>query len=122
MAYLAIATTLQIKTTECIKCGCVIGLSQQYYDERLADHQLFHCPNGHTQYFSGESVVEKANRLLREEQARHQRTISRINEVERERDRLKKRVKAGVCPCCKRTFRSLALHMKHKHPDYAKKK
>lgn len=30
----------------------------------------------------------------------------------------KKRVAAGVCPCCNRTFRDLARHMKGKHPSY----
>lgn len=32
--------------------------------------------------------------------------------------RLKKRVAHGVCPCCKRTFKQLASHMKTKHPEY----
>jgi hypothetical protein len=118
MAELALLTTLRIKTTLCITCGCVIGMQDEYYDRRLHDHRSYYCPNGHTQCFTGESEAEKNARLLREEQARHQRTLSRVNEVERERDRLKKRVKAGVCPCCKRTFKQLAAHMKHKHPDY----
>lgn len=32
--------------------------------------------------------------------------------------RIKNRVKHGVCPCCQRTFRQLAAHMKSKHPDF----
>lgn len=62
--------------------------------------------------------MDKANRLLKEEQDRHKRTLERVNEAERERDKLKRRVKAGVCPCCKRTFKQLVAHMKHKHPDF----
>jgi hypothetical protein len=27
-------------------------------------------------------------------------------------------VAAGVCPCCKRTVKQLAAHMKEKHPEF----
>jgi chemotaxis response regulator CheB len=30
----------------------------------------------------------------------------------------KKRVANGVCPCCNRTFKQLARHMKAKHPEF----
>ena len=36
--------------------------------------------------------------------------------------RLKNRAKAGVCPCCTRTFKQLAAHMKNKHPEYTEEK
>lgn len=32
--------------------------------------------------------------------------------------RLKNRAKAGVCPCCNRTFQNLARHMASQHPDH----
>jgi hypothetical protein len=32
--------------------------------------------------------------------------------------RIKKRVAAGVCPCCNRSFKDLARHMAGQHPDY----
>lgn len=32
--------------------------------------------------------------------------------------RFKRRAAAGVCPCCKRTFRQLSQHMSNKHPDF----
>ena len=31
--------------------------------------------------------------------------------------RLQKRIHAGVCPCCNRTFTNVARHMKTKHPN-----
>lgn len=31
------------------------------------------------------------------------------------------RVSAGTCPCCNRSFKQLAAHMKNKHPDYVDK-
>ena len=30
----------------------------------------------------------------------------------------KKRSIAGTCPCCHRTFRQMALHMRNKHPEF----
>lgn len=32
--------------------------------------------------------------------------------------KLRARAKAGVCPCCNRTFKQLAAHMAAKHPDF----
>lgn len=118
MAELSLATVLRIKTMSCITCGCVIGLEDGYYDERLKDHRNFHCPNGHTQYFAAESEEERAKRLLKEEQARHQRTLERANQIEAEKAKLErklKRVDSGVCPKCNRTFANLARHMTCKH-------
>ncbi len=32
--------------------------------------------------------------------------------------RMKRRVAAGTCPCCHRTFKQLTAHMANKHPDF----
>src|SRR5450759_5771962 len=114
MANLSLQTVLQISTTRCFKCGCVIGMESEFYEHRLGDHATFYCPNGHAQNFISESAAEKANRLLREEQARHARTLARENEeraAKEKAERKLKRVKCGVCPECNRTFENLARHM-----------
>lgn len=118
MAELALQTVLRIKTTTCITCGVVIGLTQEYYDERIKDHRGYHCPNGHSQHFTAESAAELAKRMLKEEQARHARTLSRENEERTAKEKLErklKRVNRGVCPECNRTFQNLARHMECKH-------
>lgn len=118
MAVLSLQTVLRLKTTTCITCGCVIGLQDEYYDERLRDHRDFHCPNGHQQHFSSESDEEKAKRMLREEQARHQRTLQRENDERAAKEKLErklKRVGRGVCPECNRSFQNLARHMACQH-------
>lgn len=109
----------------CISCGCPFGIPAGLHRELNNNHKLFYCPSGHGQLYPGESDVEKAKRLLLEEQARHQRTLTRENAeraareiAEAELKRHQKRAKNGVCPCCKRTFKQLATHMKTKHPDY----
>jgi hypothetical protein len=32
--------------------------------------------------------------------------------------RIRNRIAAGVCPCCTRTFKNVARHIKDKHPTY----
>src|SRR6267378_7384183 len=100
MGELALYQSLNFSTIECYSCGCVFAVMADFQTNRLRDKRNFYCPNGHQQHFVGESDVDKANRLLREEQERHKRTLERVNEAERERDRMKRRVKAGTCPCC----------------------
>lgn len=113
-----------MKDVDCIHCGIIFGVPDLWDVNRRRDHASFYCPNGHGQHYTGESDIEKANRLAREAQAevnreRHLRLV-----VERERDkavlqrkRIEKRIAAGVCICCGRTFENLARHMKSKHKN-----
>lgn len=57
---------------------------------------------------SAEAETKKANNKLRAEKAA--------------KTKLKNRIKHGVCPCCTRTFKNLARHMKGQHPEYVEKK
>ena len=114
MTILALQTTLTIKTTDCFECGCTIGMTEGFYDNRLRDHRAFYCPNGHGQHFTEKSDRER----LDEEKQRHQATLARLNEANIEREQMTrklKRVHKGVCPECKRSFPNLAAHMKCKH-------
>ena len=85
--------------------------------------QLFYCPNGHSQIYATKSYQDRINDLerhtikLREER---DTAIAEKEKKEKEAKRLKKRIQAGVCPCCKRTFRQLSAHMENKHPDFVK--
>lgn len=115
---LSIFQPVAIFTEECFRCGVIFGITEQFKDERVKDHKGFYCPNGHIQSYMGESEAEKNARLLREEQARHARTLQRENEERAERERLErklKRVGRGVCPECNRSFVNLARHMNCKH-------
>lgn len=125
MAELAVVQHLVLKTTDCFNCGVTFGMTSALYNQRLNDHGSFYCPNGHGQCFIAESDKERGERLLREEQERHKRTLQRANEATAARDAAKKslaqakrRHAAGTCPCCKRTFKQMARHMATKHPEY----
>lgn len=109
---------VKIITEECCQCGVIFGMTDYFKNERVRDHKQFYCPNGHSQGYVGETEAEKNARLLREEQARHQRTLQRENEERAAKEKAERkltRVGRGVCPDCNRTFQNLARHMTCKH-------
>ncbi len=123
---------------DCYKCGMIFGMPDEFYKTALQmrEKMSFYCPAGHSQHFvTGES---KAQKLRRERDRMKQQLAQRDDEIKHERDRrkcaersaaanrgvvtrIKRRSAAGTCPCCNRTFKQLAAHMKNKHPEYAKK-
>lgn len=129
MALPQVSLSIQLTVETCITCGIQFGVPGGLLDQRRRDHTRFYCPNGHNMFYPSESDAERGERLLREEQARHQRTLARENEAirlkneaEAETARLQKRVAKGACPCCKRSFTNLHRHISTKHPDFGKKK
>lgn len=57
-----------------------------------------------------------ARRKVAEEQAEHQKR--RANGYKGHATKITKRAKAGVCPCCNRSFENLRRHMATKHPTF----
>lgn len=114
---------------ECCECGVAFAFPSTLY-EKLAKRKpgtAFYCPNGHAQHYLGESWETK----LRREKQRREQMAAQVQDAENRADRerrsaaaykgaatrLKNRARAGVCPCCNRTFKDLARHMKSQHPD-----
>ena len=116
----------ELRVLECGKCGIAFAVPPEWLKARKGDHSTFYCPNGHPRYFPGESDAEKLQRRLdfekqrreaAERDADYQRNRARAQKAAK--TRLEKRIAAGVCPCCKRSFENLANHMRDKHPDYS---
>jgi hypothetical protein len=115
------------ETTECCMCGVNFAMTSTLMKQRRYDAKEFYCPNGHSMVFKD---GERA-RLIRERQeaeARANLEASRANtarqelaKAEKKMVRLKRRVAAGVCVECKRSFPNVARHMKSKHPDLVSK-
>lgn len=117
----------------CIKCGVPFGITEQHRAELLKSHASFYCPNGHGQHFTGKTADQKA-REAAEAQASMERRRREAAEADRDRmkfalrsqkaakTRMARRVAAGVCPCCNRTFTNLAAHMAGQHPEFAEVK
>ena len=109
---------------ECCTCGITFGLLDSWDDRLRESHQTFYCPNGHSQSYRGENEAEKLRKELEEAQ-RHlewQRNVAKNARIQQTRaqnklKRITKRLNAGVCPHCNRTFKQLAAHMHNKHHD-----
>lgn len=113
-------------TTECANCHVVFAMPKEWNDHFRNTHQSFYCPAGHGQSYGGESDLEKIKREARTTELRlhsslnserHARTVAEKaqKKAELQKRRLEKRIAAGVCPCCNRTFGNLADHMKTQH-------
>lgn len=109
-------------------CGVAFALNDDFIRDRKRDRKSWFCPNGHSQWFPGETASDKAQRLagqLDMERTRRQEAEKAADYALRARKavstrlrKVKQRVGHGVCPCCNRTFKQLAAHMDAKHPGY----
>ncbi len=125
---------------ECCECKQPIYVTAGVNRYLRSSQTRFFCINGHCQAFDKEpSEADKLRKQLDAERIARQRAEQRIAERDddvrdareraaRERNRangykghatrITKRAKAGVCPCCNRTFKQLAAHMANKHPQF----
>jgi hypothetical protein len=117
----------------CAECGVRASMPESLNDWYRADaRRKFFCVRGHANHYSNDvNDIEKIRRerdrlkqqtamlsdVAREatEAAQHER--ARANGYKGFATRMKKRVVAGVCPCCNRTFQNLAQHMATQHKD-----
>lgn len=124
----------ELEATTCGHCGIMYAAPRRMMDEgrRLGEWKItVHCPNGHPEGWGDdptakaqrerdrardEAAAQRAYRQQAEASARAQRAAATRARNERNKDR--RRVANGVCPCCGRTFKQLARHMKSKHPDF----
>lgn len=112
----------------CANCGVGFAISTEYEDKRRADRRTFYCPNGHSQWFPGKTdkkVIEElraqvASRedLLQSTRLERDKHYRLRRAAEGKARAIRKRVAAGVCPRCTRTFQNLARHMHTKHPGF----
>ena len=129
-------TSVQIVGHWCNGCNIPYGLPEGFIEDRRRDGKSWTCPNGCVRCFrKTESQIEAerltaeldaARSLARREAQRRERAEgqARLSEYQRraakgQLTKTKKRIAAGVCPCCNRTFQDLGKHLAGQHPDYA---
>lgn len=124
----------QINVGPCCRCDTSFCLPEPLYDAAKKSADIwFYCPYGHKQHYpEGPSVADK---LRQERDLLKQRIAQKDDEIISQRrcresaersasaykgqaTRLRKRAKAGVCPCCTRHFDNLQRHIASKHPDF----
>lgn len=122
-------TTLVV--VECATCGVTYAIPEsfqrsalRYHGDRQGGWKIC-CPFGHTWWYVGETEVEQLKRQRDDAQQRSRATRDLLEHEQRSHaatkghlTRTKRRVSAGVCPCCKRSFKQLERHMQAKHPGY----
>jgi hypothetical protein len=126
-----VSYSTEVEFVPCANCHVTFGLTAEYITARRKDGQHFYCPNGHgNSYRDNENDrIRRERDLLKQKAAQKDDEIARLREqrVAAERQvaaskgqvtRLRNRAGAGTCPCCNRTFRQMALHMKNKHPTF----
>lgn len=125
----------ELTAVTCCSCFVVFAMPERMRAKRSNEGGDFYCPNGHCQHFRKSRVQELEEQLAREKQLREKADQARSAAVTREQAeleqrlaaeanlaRLKKRIKSGVCPCCKRSFRNVKDHIAHKHPGFIPEK
>lgn len=128
---LTMAFTGELTVVTCW-CGTNHAVPADLREFQLREHRggrqySVYCPLGHKYYISGEPEYKKLARQLQQERQQHDQTRAELQTTRHERNseraaksRLKKRICAGVCPCCKRSFQNLRRHMSTKHPEFSK--
>jgi hypothetical protein len=123
--------TGRLTITHCGVCSIRFAMPDDLMTRCRERGDGFWCPSGHRLVF----ITTEAEKLRRELAREVDRTKSARDDANRYRiqrirvehqlrsvkghqTRLKKRISAGVCPCCTRTFQNVARHMESQHPDY----
>lgn len=127
-----IQQTIRFEAIHCCKCGIAFAVPANIRSRWLDSGQSFYCPNGHSQHYTVSNVQKLEKELAMERKRKEwaeqdaKASAARAKRAENSRRALKgvitktkKRISAGTCPCCNRTFQQLARHMANQHPDYA---
>lgn len=121
----------------CYTCNVRHSFPDHIYQaaiQRRGEMSIY-CPNGHAWVYKSHQKQAEEDKLRIERDRLKQQLAEKDDEIKRQRDwkeeerrrvialrgvitKTKKRVSAGVCPCCNRTFQNLAQHMANKHSDY----
>jgi len=120
------------RVVSCYTCGARFGIGSDLYKRVVTDAvgSIF-CPTCGNKTCWRESDDQKrikelqkkleweAAEVARQKDARDVAEAS-LQATKGAVTRMKRRVAAGTCPCCKRTFKQLSAHMADKHPNYEK--
>lgn len=119
---------------DCGECGIQFAMDEAKYVRCKEKGEGWYCPNGHSRIFTKSENSKLQDRIKDlETHADYMRQAkenlhSQLTDQKRKtiaekaaKTRIKNRIKHGVCPCCNRTFKQLAEHMKTQHPEYIEK-
>ena len=110
---------------DCFTCGIPIAMTPAQLRQFDEKGMSIKCVLGHSTV-RRETDNQRLQRELESAQSRVTRLETQVRNTEqmldvetKARKTLVKRINAGVCPHCHRTFQQVARHMKSKHPEVA---
>lgn len=118
---------IEMKQEICCNCHMVFWMPHSFYRQcsEQRPHKEFWCPAGHRQHYIGESDLDKMRRRAQQAEqhnamlhAEARAAVQERNAAQADLKRHQRRTKAGLCPCCNRSFINMQRHIKTKHPDY----
>lgn len=112
-------------------CGGVYLLPDTYLERQRRRAGTWHCPYCQAPWGYHETEADRLRKALERERetaqayaaaaerarASQQHAVAVANGYKGAIVKLRKRVGAGVCPCCSRSFENLRRHMQTKHPE-----
>jgi len=135
MALHSINVEVTLTEMSCGVCGGTYAINERYRAQQRQEGGSWSCPYCRASWGYGDNnensnlkkkleKEEKRRKWAEENAARLRKNVDTANRrtaaQKGANTRMKNRARAGVCPCCSRTFKQLAAHMKNKHPGYAK--
>lgn len=122
----SLTTTIELVELQCGTCGVYHAIPKAMLYTAIEEGGFWSCPNGHSR---GYREGRKEREAVRRERDQLKQKVASLNDdiaalkksrdaVKGEYTKVKKRVAAGVCPCCNRQFQDLHRHMQTKHADY----
>jgi hypothetical protein len=132
------STTLAV--VECPTCHVTYAIPKSFNESAEEYNSAAHpgnywevcCPFGHSWHYSGLTEEQDLRQRLEAQRNKSARLTAQLDQSEasrraqkaaatrarNERDRVLKRIRAGVCPCCNRSFKNVERHMASQHPDF----
>jgi len=120
-------TTVDLTTIQCGQCGGIYAIVERFRKRLKEEGGYWHCPYCQTAWGYGESENDY---LKKDRDVLANRCSYLSDQLSCEKrsgialrghlTRVKKRIVAGLCPCCKRHFMNLERHVQMKHPAYCK--
>lgn len=116
--------TVSFEYETCIKCGITFWIPATFQGKLKETKNSFYCPNGHAQFYSGETEAQRLKKLLDSKYALLEAkntelaTALRLKaQLEQALSKLQKTGSRKKCPYCGKAYKFLSTHIRNRHPQ-----